>query len=85
MIEQGTLLNFVGGTWERASVSDSAPIYNPATNQVIAKVPLSDKATVDKTVAAAQAAYLSWRRVQSTPRKRPAWDSPGAMRYIDNQ
>jgi len=28
---------------------------------------------------------LSWRRVQSTPRKRPAWDSPGALRYIDNQ
>ena len=56
MIEQGTLLNFVGGTWERASVSDSAPIYNPATAQVIAKVPLSDKATVDKAVAAAQAA-----------------------------
>ena len=71
MIEQGTLLNFVGGTWERASVSDSAPIYNPATAQVIAKVPLSDKATVDKAVAAAQAAFLSWRRVPPGNRIQP--------------
>jgi malonate-semialdehyde dehydrogenase (acetylating) / methylmalonate-semialdehyde dehydrogenase len=71
VIEQGTLLNFVGGQWERASVSDSAPIYNPATAQVIAKVPLSDKATVDKTVAAAQAAYQSWRRVPPGSRIQP--------------
>jgi len=28
---------------------------------------------------------LSWRRVQSTPTAHPAFDSPGSLRYIDNQ
>ena len=28
---------------------------------------------------------LSWRRVQSSPRKRPAFDFSGPLRYIDNQ
>ena len=28
---------------------------------------------------------VSWRRVQSTPTARPAFDSPGSLRYVDNQ
>ena len=44
MIEQGTLLNYVGGHWERADVSERAPICNPATGSVIATAPLSDEA-----------------------------------------
>jgi len=71
VIDNGTLLNYVGGHWERADVSERAPIYNPATGSVIASAPLSDKAAVDKTVATAKAAYQKWRRVPPGDRIQP--------------
>ena len=71
MIEQGTLLNFVGGHWERPDVSEFAPILNPATGTTIAKVPLSDAATVAKAVEAASAAYKTWRRTPPGNRIQP--------------
>jgi malonate-semialdehyde dehydrogenase (acetylating)/methylmalonate-semialdehyde dehydrogenase len=71
MIEQGTLLNFVGGRWDRPAVSECAPILNPATGTTIAKVPLSDAATVAKAVDAASAAYKTWRRTPPGTRIQP--------------
>ena len=71
MIDQGTLLNYVGGHWERAGVSDNAPIHNPATGAVIAEAPLSDAATVAKAVATANEAYQKWRRVPPGDRIQP--------------
>src|SRR5688572_16241928 len=71
MIEQGTLLNYVGGQWERAGASEAAPIHNPATGSVIATAPLSDAATVARAVATASAAYQRWRRVPPGDRIQP--------------
>ncbi len=71
MIEQGTLLNYVGGHWERADVAEAIPIRNPATGDVIAATPLSDAAVVAKAVHAARQALPKWRRTPPGDRIQP--------------
>ena len=39
----------------------TAPVYNPATGQVIARVPRGGTAEVDKAVEAARRAFPAWR------------------------
>ena len=39
----------------------TGPIYNPATGQVVARVPRGGAAEVDRAVAAARAAFPAWR------------------------
>ncbi len=45
-------------------------IYNPATGQVIRHVALASKATVEKAIAAAAAAYPAWRQISPMERAR---------------
>jgi aldehyde dehydrogenase (NAD+) len=52
-----TLLNFVHDEW-RASSSDAAiDVLNPATEAVIASVPVGSREDADEAVAAARAAF----------------------------
>ena len=46
------------------------PIYNPATGRITRRVALAAKATVEKAVAAAAAAYPEWRRTPPIKRAR---------------
>lgn len=50
--------NFIGGHWQ--SEPETMPVVNPATGQVIAHLPKSGRATVDKAVAAAKTAAPAW-------------------------
>ena len=53
--------NLVGSRWRLPpDGTNSLPIYNPATGQVIDDVPLSGSPEVDGAVQAAAAAYTSW-------------------------
>jgi malonate-semialdehyde dehydrogenase (acetylating)/methylmalonate-semialdehyde dehydrogenase len=56
MIENGQLLNYLGGTWQRSRASEFLDVRNPATAETLVRVPLSPRSEVDKTVQAAQAA-----------------------------
>ncbi len=60
--------NFVGGEFIDPAEGETEPIYNPATAEVIANVPLSSRADVDRAVAAAQAAFPEWST--TTPSER---------------
>ncbi len=53
------LKNLVGADWI-AVEGETAPIFNPATGQVIDQVPLSVAADVDRAVKAAAAAWPAW-------------------------
>lgn len=55
------LQNLIGGRWQEARTETYDPVYNPATGQVIAQVPLSSGADVADAVAAARKAFASWR------------------------
>ena len=55
-----TLKNFVAGRWVASSSGESLVIPNPATEQILAHVPLSNAADVDAAVAGARAAAHEW-------------------------
>jgi malonate-semialdehyde dehydrogenase (acetylating) / methylmalonate-semialdehyde dehydrogenase len=71
MIESGTLLNFINGRWDVAAVSDTLPIHNPATGDVLVAAPLSSTVEVEKAVQAAGAALPAWRRTPPGDRIQP--------------
>src|SRR5688572_31544057 len=71
MIEQGTLLNFVGGSWQRADARENMAVRNPATGEVLSSAPLSESAAVGRAVEAAQKALPTWRRTPPGDRIQP--------------
>jgi len=56
------LRNYVAGSWTAPSGRDQIPVVNPATAEVIARVPVSSAQDVDRAVAAANEAFPQWRR-----------------------
>jgi malonate-semialdehyde dehydrogenase (acetylating)/methylmalonate-semialdehyde dehydrogenase len=63
------IANLVGGQWRRPD-AESLPVYDPATGEVIERVPLSDAAEVDAAVGAARQAFESWSRTSVMDRVR---------------
>jgi malonate-semialdehyde dehydrogenase (acetylating) / methylmalonate-semialdehyde dehydrogenase len=60
--------NYIGGEWVAASTALTESVYNPATGEVIAQVPLSTKEDVDKAVQSANEAFKSWSKT-AVPRR----------------
>jgi malonate-semialdehyde dehydrogenase (acetylating)/methylmalonate-semialdehyde dehydrogenase len=56
------LTNYVGGCWQRSSSREFLSVTDPATNENLAEVPLSNEGDVRAAVEAAQAAFPEWRR-----------------------
>ncbi|WP_340400165.1 CoA-acylating methylmalonate-semialdehyde dehydrogenase [Paenibacillus sp. FSL H8-0079] len=61
--------NWIGGAWVTPVATRTEPVVNPATEEVIAHVPLSEQADVDLAVQTAREAFKSW---SSTPVPRRA-------------
>jgi malonate-semialdehyde dehydrogenase (acetylating)/methylmalonate-semialdehyde dehydrogenase len=62
------IANFVGGQWTAASAGESLPVVNPATGELLDRVPLSTPADVGAAVAAAARAFPAWRDVPAVER-----------------
>jgi malonate-semialdehyde dehydrogenase (acetylating)/methylmalonate-semialdehyde dehydrogenase len=62
--------NYVGGRWVPSTATEQLDVTNPATGEVLARVPLSTKADVEAAVAAARAALPGWRRTSVIERAR---------------
>ena len=60
-IENGEI-NFIAGEWRRNDASDIATVFNPATEEILARVPLADAPQVNAAVDAAAQAFPDWRR-----------------------
>jgi len=67
--ENKVLRNLIDGEWVR-SEGPLRDVVNPATQQAIAKVPISTKDEFDEAVASAQDAYADWRRTPPVARAR---------------
>ncbi len=63
------LQNYVGGEFQPVD-TDALEITNPATGELLGRVPLSTAAEVDDAVTAASAAFASWREVPPVVRAR---------------
>src|SRR5712692_896668 len=68
MIQDGQLLNYIGGKWQRSRASEFLDVRNPATAETIVRVPLTPLEEVDEAARAAQAAFADWRRTPPTER-----------------
>jgi len=65
-----TLRNYVGGEWIEPTSGETQDVRNPATDEVLVRVPLSGPADVDRAVAAATAAFPAWRATPPPERAR---------------
>ncbi|MEB3103904.1 CoA-acylating methylmalonate-semialdehyde dehydrogenase [Ferviditalea candida] len=63
------LKNWIGGRWVDARTSLHDPVYNPATEEILAYLPLSTREDVEQAVEAAKEAFKTW---SSTPVPRRA-------------
>ncbi|ADU29582.1 methylmalonate-semialdehyde dehydrogenase [Evansella cellulosilytica DSM 2522] len=64
------LHNFIGGEWVRSSSTEHLDVINPATNDVLSKVPISSKEDVDKAAKSARVAFQIWKKVPVPKRAR---------------
>ncbi|WP_425435105.1 CoA-acylating methylmalonate-semialdehyde dehydrogenase [Oceanobacillus timonensis] len=69
-MEQKTLQNFVGGQWIEPKSEKTESVYNPATGEVIANVPVSSSEDVDYAVQVAHEAFQEWRELAVPKRAR---------------
>src|SRR5699024_5754493 len=62
--------NFVGGKWIEANSDKTESVFNPATGEVIAEVPISSKEDVDDAVKVANEAFGEWKELAVPKRAR---------------
>ncbi|EPZ45404.1 CoA-acylating methylmalonate-semialdehyde dehydrogenase [Alicyclobacillus acidoterrestris] len=65
-----TLKNYIGGQWVNAQSDAFESVLNPATGEMIARVPLSTRADVDDAVAHATSAFRTWSKTPVPKRAR---------------
>lgn len=63
--------HYVNGRWRESTAAEWQDVTNPATGEVLARVPLADAAEVSAAVDAAAAAYPEWRRTPPEDRIQP--------------
>ena len=68
--EVQTLKNFVGGKWIESQTEKVEAVYNPATAEVIANVPISTYEDLDHATKTAKEAFKEWRNVPVPKRAR---------------
>ncbi|MGO4369287.1 aldehyde dehydrogenase family protein, partial [Paenibacillus sp. MCAF20] len=64
------LKNWIGGQWVQASSDRYDHVYNPATEEVLAEVPLSTADDIESAVQAAGTAFESWSKTPVPRRAR---------------
>jgi malonate-semialdehyde dehydrogenase (acetylating)/methylmalonate-semialdehyde dehydrogenase len=70
-----TLDNYIAGRWTPAQAATEAlDVTNPASGEVLARVPLSGQADLDAAVAAAREALPEWRAVSTIARARKLFE-----------
>ena len=62
------LLNYINGEWRHSDAGEHLDIFNPATAEVIATIPLSPAAEVDAAAQAAANAFTEWRQTPAGER-----------------
>ncbi len=62
------LKNYIAGQWQTSKTTDYLDVINPATNTLLAEVPLSLASDLDQAVTAANNAFATWRRIPPTER-----------------
>ncbi|WP_058308553.1 CoA-acylating methylmalonate-semialdehyde dehydrogenase [Gracilibacillus massiliensis] len=64
------LKNFINGEWVASKTETYEKVYNPATKEVIAEVPISTSEDFEEAAQSAQKAYEQWKKVSVSKRAR---------------
>jgi malonate-semialdehyde dehydrogenase (acetylating)/methylmalonate-semialdehyde dehydrogenase len=64
------LKNFINGEWVDANSTDSLEVPNPATGEILARVPVSSAKDVEQAVNAAKEAFKTWKNTPVPKRAR---------------
>jgi malonate-semialdehyde dehydrogenase (acetylating)/methylmalonate-semialdehyde dehydrogenase len=68
MDEKFDVLNYIGGNWAPSSAANCLDVLNPATGELLGKVPLSTAGEMNKAIESAAAALPGWRQTPPTDR-----------------
>jgi malonate-semialdehyde dehydrogenase (acetylating)/methylmalonate-semialdehyde dehydrogenase len=68
--EDRTIRLLIQGEWVASRASERRPIVNPATQEVLAYTPFATAEEIDAAVAAAKAAFVTWRQTPLAARMR---------------
>src|SRR5690242_9279625 len=63
--------HYINGSWVESTSSEWQDVTNPATGEVLARVPLASPSEVNAAIEAAAAAYPEWRRTPPEDRIQP--------------
>lgn len=64
------LKNYINGQWVESSSTESLEVPNPATGEILARVPISTKEDVENAVKAAKEAFATWKNIPVPKRAR---------------
>ncbi|QAS51579.1 CoA-acylating methylmalonate-semialdehyde dehydrogenase [Halobacillus litoralis] len=67
---QVVIQNFINGEWIASEEGQVEEVPNPATGEIIARVPISSKEDVDKAVQSAREAFKGWKKTPVPKRAR---------------
>jgi malonate-semialdehyde dehydrogenase (acetylating)/methylmalonate-semialdehyde dehydrogenase len=73
------VLNYINGGWREIDAEESVAVINPATQEVLARTPLSPGAVVDEAARAAEGAFPGWRDTPPGERIQPLFKLKALM------
>lgn len=79
MVDVPVLKNYINGEWIESKSTDIREVLNPATGEVIAKVPMSIVEETEEAIKAANKAFARWRRTIPVTRARYFFDMKALM------
>ena len=79
MAKEDILYNFINNEWRKSAATEYADVTNPATLEVIARVPMSPGSDVELAVQAAQKALETWKYVPVGERIQPLFRLKGLL------
>ncbi|RCJ19454.1 methylmalonate-semialdehyde dehydrogenase (acylating) [Nostoc minutum NIES-26] len=62
------LPNYINGHWCASNTTEYLEVFNPATAELLAQVPLSTASELNQAAEVAAAAFITWRRTPPTER-----------------
>ena len=75
------LKNYINSTWTTSANKSTVKVMNPATQELLAKVPigLGSESDMDDAINSAHQAYLEWKKVPVLRRVQPLFKLKGLM------
>jgi malonate-semialdehyde dehydrogenase (acetylating)/methylmalonate-semialdehyde dehydrogenase len=71
IITEAKVPQYIDGHWSESAATEWQDVINPATGDILAKVPLASPGEVTRAIDAAAAAYPEWRRTPPEDRIQP--------------